>query len=99
MIIKAYHISPIKNRSSILNSGLLPKSKKDGLIKYEPRIFFSTNIENLGFDFVGYENIDCWEFDVDSEAIKPDNISGSTNHFYIETPVKSSKLNIFKTYL
>lgn len=99
MILKGYHISPIKNRSSILNNGLLPKSKKIGLIKYEPRIFFSTDIENLGFDFVEYENIDCWEFEVNSETMKSDIISGSTHHFYIETPIKTNELNLLKTYL
>ena len=53
MNIKCYHISPARNRASILDNGLLPKSKIEGLIQYEPRIFFSTDLSNLGFDFVG----------------------------------------------
>lgn len=94
MNIKCYHISPSKNRNSILNNGLLPKSKIEGLIQYEPRIFFSTDLSNLGFDFVGFDNVDCWEFEIDSETIKPDNISGSTNHFYITEKIPTSQIRL-----
>lgn len=98
MIIKAYHISRKKNRESILQYGLLPKNKPSGRISYKPRIFFSTNIKDLGFDFVDYENVDCWEFEVDSAKIKPDEFSGSTNHCFIEFIVKPNKLNLLESY-
>jgi hypothetical protein len=96
MITKAYHISHSKNRESILKNGLIPNEKKEGLIKYAPCIFFSINKKDLGYDYVNYENVDCWEFEVDSKQIKKDKFSGSTNHFYIETPVSSDKLKLIK---
>lgn len=98
MIIKAYHISRTKNRESIFKNGLIPHEKDFGIIKYEPRIFISTDDKDLGFDFVDYENVDCWQFNVDSKEIKPDIFSGSTNHFYINTTINPSELKILKIY-
>lgn len=98
MKIKAYHISPKKNRPYILAKGLLPADKNSNRIKYGPRLFFSTNKEDLGFDFVNFENVDCWEFEVDSNLIKSDEFSGSTNHFYIEQRVAADKVKLFESY-
>jgi hypothetical protein len=94
MKIKAYHISHRKYRQSILANGLIPASKTDGRIQYGPRIFISTNTADLGFDFVNFENVDCWEFEVDSASIKPDLFSGSTNHFYIENAVRPGLIQL-----
>lgn len=94
MILKAYHISRKKNRDSIIKNGLIPSAKNSGRIQYSPRIFFSIDSKNLGFDYVDFENVDCWEFEVDSEQIKKDTVSSCPHHFYIETAVKPSKLRL-----
>jgi len=75
MFVKAYHISHRKNRDSILSNGLLPKSKDSGIIQYPPSIFLSLSTQDLGYDFVDYVNVDCWEFEVDSERISPEKLS------------------------
>lgn len=98
MKIKAYHISPRKNRASILKHGLLTASKTIGRIKYGHRIFFSTDLDNLGFDYVNFENVDCWEFEVDSKSIKKDQISNCKYHFYIESSIQPSKITLIKSY-
>lgn len=98
MFKKAYHISYTKNRDSILKNGLIPNGKTDGRIQYVPCVFFSINKKDLGFDFVDYENVDCWEFEVDCETIKPDKFSGSKNHFYIESPILPNNIKLSKSY-
>jgi hypothetical protein len=98
MLIKAFHISPKKNRASILNKGILPNQKTDGRIQYGPRIFISTNKNDLAFDYVNYENVDCWEFEVDSNLIKKDEFSGSTDHFYIENKINPDSIKLLESY-
>lgn len=98
MKLKAYHISPKRNRESIKTHGLIPQEKLSGRIQYGPRLFFSTNTNDLGFDFVNFENVDCWEFEVEAEKIKPDLISGSTNHFYIEQNITPEDIKLFRSY-
>lgn len=98
MNIKVYHISPIQNRKSILKYGLIPNQKNFGRIKYGPSLFISTNKKDLGFDYVNFENVDCWEFEVDSKTIKKDPFSGSSNHFFIEKHIAASKLKLFSTH-
>lgn len=83
---------------SILKNGLIPKEKKVGRIKYGPSIFISIDNKDLGFDYVDFENIDCWEFEVDLSSIKKDPFSGSSNHFYIEYHIPAYKLKLFSTH-
>jgi len=97
MKIKAFHVSHYKNRESIKRNGLNALSKNYGLIQYGPRVFFSIDKEDLAFDFVNYENVDCWEFEVDLFEIKKDPFSGSKNHFYIESGVSPDSV-ILKEY-
>lgn len=99
MLIKAYHISPKRNRNSIFEKGLITAEKKVGRIQYSHRIFFSTNKKTLGFDFVGYENVDCWEFKVDKNDMKKDEFSSCKNHFYLEKNIKSNLIKLIKTFV
>lgn len=92
--IKAYHISKIKNRESILKNGLIPHEKKWGLIQYEPSIFLSTDIHNLAYDYVGYENVDCWEFEVELSKLKKDPFSMSICHYYINEPILKDNIKL-----
>ena len=73
--MKAYHLSWPENRESILKYGLIANNDKGywgRKFKYNPAIFFSSSLKHLGWDFLDYENIDVWEFDVDKNNIEPD---------------------------
>jgi len=94
MLIRCYHISRQKNRTSILKNGLIPSGKTEGRIKYKPRIFLSTSINHLGYDYVDFENVDCWEFEVEEELLKRDEFSGNEFHFYIEEKVGPGELRL-----
>lgn len=98
MKIKAYHISHRKHRESILKNGLLPSKKTFGRIRYGLRLFFSTDAKDLGFDYVGYDNVDCWQFEIDVNLLKRDLISGSKNHFYIKRKIPSSQIKLFSSH-
>ncbi len=93
-----YHISPKKNQNSILKKGLIIQKKDSGRIQYGPRIFVSKNKKDLGFDFVNFENVDCWAFDVGENELKKDEFSKSKNHFYVELNVLPVKLTLVKSY-
>lgn len=97
-MIKVYHISPRKNRESILKKGLLPKEKATGRIQYPHRIFVSKEKSDLGFDYVNYENVDCWSFKVDSKVLKKDTFSHSKNHFYIDEMIAPENLKLEASY-
>jgi len=70
--IICYHVSSIAKRDFILENGLIPLAKTEGSIKYEPRVFFSTDKTRLGFDYVDYSNIDVWKFKISAGLIKHD---------------------------
>ena len=98
MIIQVYHISHKKNRKSISEKGIIANEKISGRIKYGPSVFFSINENDLGFDFVNYENVDCWSFNVNSSKIKKDPFSGSKNHFYVEDDISPKKIKLNNSY-
>jgi len=98
MLVTVYHISPRKNRNSILQYGLIPKGKKEGRIKYKPRIYVSINKDDLAFDYVNYENIDCWTFSIDQKFLKQDTNSSSKNHFYIEVWIEKDNVKLECSY-
>lgn len=98
MKTKVYHLSRVKDRESIKKNGIIPFSKDFGRIKYEPRIFVSINIEDLAFDFVDYEDVDCWEFNVNKKQLKKDIFSSSKNHFYINKKITPSKIKLVATF-
>lgn len=98
MKIKGYHISPLQNREEILKKGLIPKEKKEGRIQYGPRIFFSKNRNNPGLDYVNFENVDCWEFEIDSKFIQKDEFSRMKDYFFTEIAIKPENLKLIKTY-
>ena len=95
--VKCYHISPIKNRESILKSGLIPKSKTKGSIQYEPRIFFSLNKKKLGLDYVDYENIDVWEFSIDRNFIKRDDFTSIKSFYYTNHWIEPENVKLIET--
>lgn len=94
----SYHISHKKYRKSILENGLVPKEKKQGLNQYNARIFVSVNKKDLAFDYVNYENVDCWEFEVDKTKLIKDEFSTSKNHFYLIEPISADKIKLSQSY-
>lgn len=97
-MITVYHISPKKNRDSIKKSGLIPQRKDSGRIKFEPRIFVSKDKKHLGFDYVNFENVDCWTFKIDSKLLYKDEFSSSDHHFYLECSIGPEKLILDSSY-
>jgi hypothetical protein len=95
--IKCYHISTIKNRESILKSGLIPKSKTKGSIQYEPRIFCSINREKLGFDYVDYSNIDVWQFSIHKSLLKRDDIASLKYFYYTNEMIAPENIKLIYT--
>lgn len=97
MKIQVYHIARRNDRESILRDGLIPKSKETGRIQYGPRIHFSTNRENLGYDYVDYENVDCWGFKIEEELITRDTNSHSEFHYFAECPIAPEELTLVES--
>ena len=97
-VVQLFHVSPIKNRESILTYGLCPKSRIEGKgILYGPRIFVSSIYEETAFDYVNYEEVDVWSFYLPKQFLTPDEYSSYANHYYIEIPIPFYKLTLFET--
>ncbi len=87
-VVQLFHVSPIKNRESILTYGLCPKSRLEGKdIFYGPRIYVSSIYEETAFDYVNYEEVDVWSFYLQKKYLMPDEYSNYANHYYIEVPI------------
>ena len=97
-MVKCYHLSHIKNRDSNLKEGLIPKLKTDGRIRYGPRIFVSISLDDLAFDYVGNENVDCWSFEVEETELEKDVVSGVKSHFFVVNGVAANKITLEKNY-
>jgi hypothetical protein len=93
-----YHISRRKNRASIFEYGLQLKSKREGRIKYHKRIFVSTELYDLAFDYVDFENVDCWQFQIEENLLKKDPFSSCENHYFIEVDVRPDNLKLIASY-
>ncbi len=97
-VVQLFHVSPVKNRPSILTYGLIPTSKPTGsVITYGPRIFVSTTFEEAAFDYVSYEDVDIWTFYLPKHFLYPDELSSYANHYYIEVSVPWYKLTLLET--
>ncbi len=82
-VIQLFHVSPAKNRDSILTYGLIPKAKPAGtVITYGLRIFVSTTYEEAAFDYVNYDEVDVWTFYLPKRILYADDFSSYANHYY-----------------
>jgi len=93
--IKCYHVSHIKNRSSILEKGLVPRNNE--LMEYNNRLFFSTNRNFLGFDYVDYVNVDIWSFELSENDIFPDKEGWSKFFAYTSKKISKKKIKLEET--
>lgn len=57
----------------------------------------STSLDDLAFDYVGFENVDCWSFEVEEEELHPDVVSGVKSHCFVINPIDSQLLNLLET--
>lgn len=97
--IFCYHVSSIANRQFILENGLIPKAKTEGLIKYEPRVFFSIDRDQLGFDYVDYFNVDVWKFNISRESLKRDENTSFKCFCYTNQKIDKSQIELIETVL
>jgi hypothetical protein len=106
--MKAFHISPKKNRKKILNEGLKPtlgpRSKRFG--EREPKLFLTQNIKdsidliNIRFfnshpDFI--DGIDIWEVNI----IEPFDVNKDERFprgFYIKEETKVENIKLKKSF-
>ena len=97
-VVQLFHVSPTKNRASILTYGLLPKARPAGnIISYPPRVFVSSTYQDAAFDYVAPFGIDVWTFYLPKEFLFPDECANLPNHYYIECSVPWYKLILLET--
>ena len=97
-VVQLFHVSPLKNRTSILTYGILPKSRPAGnLISYPPRVFVSSTYEDAAFDYVGPFEIDVWTFYLRKDFLFTDEFAALPNHYYLELAVPWYKLNLLES--
>lgn len=96
--MKVYHLSHKKNRESIQKAGLIALSKPCGRITHGPRVFVSISMKTLAFDYVGYEDVDVWSFNVDEKELSSDEFSSQEGHFFIQNHVKKHLIKLEKTF-
>lgn len=97
MMIRCYHISPIRNRKSILEKGLIPGSSN--VMNYSKRLFFSIDKDNLGFDYVDYSHVDVWSFLLPKSKIKIDEKACNKCFGYISEKIPPKKIKLERTVL
>jgi len=97
--IVCYHVSNIANREFILENGLIPQAKTEGLIKYELRVFFSIDKDRLGFDYVDYSNVDVWKFKISAEFVKRDENTSFKCFCYTNQKIEKNQIELVDTVL
>ncbi len=97
-VVRCFHVSPVKNRESILRYGLLPKGKlptsSDSKISYEPRIFVSVVTDEVAYDYAGFDDVDVWAFFIKKDFLNPDEFSNYANHYYLKQRVPWWKVKL-----
>lgn len=95
--MKLYHLTPNRNRSSIMTKGLLLRAYDGFKIKYDERIYVSNSKKNLAFDYVGFENVDVWEITTEQEIYR-DLVSDDKGHFYLKNPISPKNIKLIKCF-
>jgi len=96
--IKVYHLSPNKNRESILLDGIKLGSYNGKYLNFDSCIFVSNSKKIVAFDFVDYEEVDLWEFEIETEKLVIDTNTSEKGYFFIKEAIESSRLKLIKCY-
>lgn len=99
---KLYHATHISNRDSILQNGLEPRfSKRFDCQNEDKRVYLFEDLKSHVLDFVGYENIDIWEVELDENTIINDDLiaknDGVDKCYFINNSIPPTRLKIHKT--
>lgn len=95
-----YHVSPSKNRKSILQNGLVPNGRFGKFLSHKQAVFLFSSSERPPFEVTGGLDYDLWEIDCTSiKSIRKDNnqewSSGGT-WFMTDERIHKSKINLVK---
>ena len=97
LAVQAFHISPVTNRSSIKQYGLLPNSKPVGTLSYPPAVFISLTVKDLPWYYYGNQQMDIWSCCIHPKYLIPDKNNSGNPWFYLTEAVPFYKLYIYKT--
>ena len=97
LVVQAFHMSPVTNRSSIKQYGLLPNSKPVGTLSYPPAVFISLTVEDLPWYYYGNRQMDIWSCCIHPKYLIPDKNNSGNPWFYLTEAVPFYKLHIYKT--
>lgn len=96
LVVQAFHISPAKNRDSILRYGLKPMGQPTGLFSYPPAIFLSLTVQALPWVWPMHGEADIWSFCVSPEKLIADSYNPGIWFYTIEA-IPFYKLNLLES--
>ena len=91
-VVQAFHITPTKNRDSILRYGLIPSAEPNGGLSYPPALFFSLTVEDLPWGYINPGQADIWTFCISHEKLIADKYGPSGKWFYTKETIPYYKL-------
>ena len=98
-----YHLSPIKNRESILKNGLIPKSRNGFMIQYCDRIFLFSDKDSPPFDVVSHFDVDMWKVKVYKNILDKDKFMTKGclggDCFYVVKNIKPKNIELIRTFI
>ena len=97
LVVQAFHMSPVTNRSSIKHYGLVPYSKPIGVLSYPPALFISLTVEDLPWGYYGNQKMDIWSCCIHPKYLNPDNNSSGKPWFFLTEAVPFYNLHIYET--
>jgi hypothetical protein len=89
-LVKCFHVSPIKNRDSILEKGLLATDSRYNW--YKNRLCFSIDENYLGFDYVSYFFVDIWTFYLPEDKIILDEFADADCFKYVQENIPPDQI-------
>lgn len=97
LVVQAFHISPAKNRDSILQYGLKPFSQSTGNISYPPALFISLTVENVPWGYFSSGEVDIWTFCISPKKLRPDTYGPPGKWFYTQETIPFYKLYLHES--
>ncbi len=97
LVVQAFHISPAKNRDSILRYGLKPTSQPTGTITYPPALFISLTVEGLPWGYFSQGAVDIWQFCISPDKLIADKYGPRGKWFYTQETIPYYKLYLHES--